>query len=1224
MEPLKILSWNTNSIQNRLIEVQQFVLENSIDIVCLQETKHDKQSRITIPGYSYITKDSLTDKKADGTEIRYRGLITYYKKSIAANKCKNIMLGSGTQVLVLGIYDQKGRRLARIANTYSPACSLNLDSFDVEQQTDPLIIAGDLNAVHPKLGNKKGNKNVNGTKLFNYMSSESCNMRILNGQDATHIQGNKLDYICAVGNFDVQYHCEIVDTLTSDHYGIYAELQMNISFNTKIYPRKKLVVPKKHEDKIRRELDQWHNEYEPVTSDEYNADICNQVEKSINKYSANGIRTQPTPMKRWYNGDEAVKRINKQYIKSKKKWMKNPTNDNLTVFMRLEKQVQEVKLKSREKCWVSFLQTINHNTPQSKIAKNIRIVQGKTKKPPRHINPAGKAEELITQWSTASSTESLPLKVRAAVERRRRKSAEKLVKSLQEVGICDDKPITEEELQKCLKQGKSSSPGIDGITYNVIRFLTTIAGNPILKLYNMIWNGNPIPKAWKKAVIIPIPKPGKPGEFRPISLTSCLCKVFERIILNRLQHLIKNKLAKCIYGFIPGLSTQQCIHRVSAGIGQKYTMFIDLKGAFDKANHNIILTELAKMIKGTLLRLTKQYLEDRISCVYFEGSYSRWAHMELGTPQGGVISPTLFNVIMNVIGSMKLTGATLTIYADDIVIQSNSKENMKKAVNKFTNVCNSIGLVISPEKTKMLAAKERHPLTLTIQGRLIEKVNSYKYMGVVLTKYGSKWDEIKRIKDKITPRLALLWKVACGSVGATVPLVRQLYISMIRSIIDYSSSAIYPLRKTYVNSLEIIQNKAARAILGTPGCVRQEILREEAGLTTIKHRISLMAITQILRSVQAPDDGLTKEALTGNKRTNIKNPWIKAIQTLIKESTLEKYINLPDYGGFSLAPWKIPRLHLTLSSLEEKKEDTLPVLLRQDFYNRLEKLPHDSMQYYTDGSLFQDGRAGCGAVVYYGGTELRNISIRISNDCSTLQSELLGIAAALTLARDREKNIILATDSLSAIQSLTSKKNENETLVRRVLVLVTKLQETGREVHFIWTPSHCGILGNERADQLAREGAHKDIIDYHFPPPVSKLQNSVGRHVLQDYKEHVETMKQTHESVARYYRYTKGVPPLYTSKNLVTRKHQTTHSRLRLQYRYLWEVAPSPKLDSRCKLCRREEKHTLSHYLIECEELKSFRDRNSITDEKGALVALANPTQLLNVLLEHTDFARSR
>ncbi|XP_045122682.1 uncharacterized protein LOC123511125 [Portunus trituberculatus] len=150
--------------------------------------------------------------------------------------------------------------------------------------------------------------------------------------------------------------------------------------------------------------------------------------------------------------------------------------------------------------------------------------------------------------------------------------------------LTDQIPFTENELRMILRPKKSTAPGLDGITYDIIIILASLKGNPILRLYNLIWTDNELSGAWKHAIIIPIPKPERNEEMRPISLTSCVCKVFERMLLQRLQYAITPHLSKTLYGFLPDRSTQHCIHRVKSNVHARYTAFIDLKGAFDRAN----------------------------------------------------------------------------------------------------------------------------------------------------------------------------------------------------------------------------------------------------------------------------------------------------------------------------------------------------------------------------------------------------------------------------------------------------------------------------------------------------------------------------------------------------------------------------------------------------------------------------------------------------------------
>ena len=130
------------------------------------------------------------------------------------------------------------------------------------------------------------------------------------------------------------------------------------------------------------------------------------------------------------------------------------------------------------------METINDKTSQKEIHRKAALAAGKKYKEQVHPNPQKMAEDLITKWSEASSMDNLPLKVRKEVKKRIRHRKNKITKALRSTGIADKNPITEEELSVALKRGKSTVPGEDGITYAVVRFLTTVEGNPVLKLYN--------------------------------------------------------------------------------------------------------------------------------------------------------------------------------------------------------------------------------------------------------------------------------------------------------------------------------------------------------------------------------------------------------------------------------------------------------------------------------------------------------------------------------------------------------------------------------------------------------------------------------------------------------------------------------------------------------------------------------------------------------------------
>ncbi|GFY22198.1 putative RNA-directed DNA polymerase from transposon X-element [Trichonephila clavipes] len=121
--------------------------------------------------------------------------------------------------------------------------------------------------------------------------------------------------------------------------------------------------------------------------------------------------------------------------------------------------------------------------------------------------------------------------------------------------------FTMAELKKALIQAHNTSPGPDGITYTMLRHLHPNSLANILFLFKRVWKEHCFPSSWREAIVISILKPGKvatdPLSYRPIALTSCFCKTFERMVNTRLVYVLEKE--KCISplqsGFRKGRST---------------------------------------------------------------------------------------------------------------------------------------------------------------------------------------------------------------------------------------------------------------------------------------------------------------------------------------------------------------------------------------------------------------------------------------------------------------------------------------------------------------------------------------------------------------------------------------------------------------------------------------------------------------------------------------------
>ena len=178
--------------------------------------------------------------------------------------------------------------------------------------------------------------------------------------------------------------------------------------------------------------------------------------------------------------------------------------------------------------------------------------------------------------------------------------------------------ITMPELRKAIKKlKKKKSPGPDNITNEMIQHLGNTALQKLLDIFNLSWNSGQVPQCWKEAIMIPVLKKGKNKSkaisYRPISLTSCLCKTMERIVNLRLQLYLETEsiLVPEQAGFRQYKSTEDQTTHLTQVIedafqAKKVTLavFIDLQKAFDKVWKDGLLVKLLRSgivpVDGTL------------------------------------------------------------------------------------------------------------------------------------------------------------------------------------------------------------------------------------------------------------------------------------------------------------------------------------------------------------------------------------------------------------------------------------------------------------------------------------------------------------------------------------------------------------------------------------------------------------------------------------------------
>lgn len=259
--------------------------------------------------------------------------------------------------------------------------------------------------------------------------------------------------------------------------------------------------------------------------------------------------------------------------------------------------------------------------------------------------------------------------------------------------------ITKELLEESFKAVKRNrgAAGIDKVSIELYsRYIGTNLSLLLRKLKTRCY----VPKPLKRVFI---PK-GK-GKMRALGIPAVECRVAQEVVRRLINPIFERLFHNNSFGFRPGRNCHQAVKKVKEYLKQGYTHVVDadIKGFFDKIPHNLIMAEVATEIAdGNILQLIERFLK---AGVMEEGQLRPTPK---GTPQGGVISPLLANIVLNPLDhELERNGYKFVRYADDFVILCKSKQQATKALDLVKEILEGkMGLELSPEKTKICSYSE--------------------------------------------------------------------------------------------------------------------------------------------------------------------------------------------------------------------------------------------------------------------------------------------------------------------------------------------------------------------------------------------------------------------------------------------------------------------------------------------------------------------------------------
>ncbi|KAK3543566.1 hypothetical protein QTP70_023888 [Hemibagrus guttatus] len=453
----------------------------------------------------------------------------------------------------------------------------------------------------------------------------------------------------------------------------------------------------------------------------------------------------------WWWNEDVQDSVQRKRL-AKKKWDMDRTEENRQEYKELQRRVKREVSKAKQKAYDELYTRLDTREGEKDLYRLAR-----------QSDRDGKD---VQQVRVIKDRDGRVLTSEECVQRRWKEYFEELMneenereKRVEGENSVEQKvdKIRKDEVRKALKRMKSGKAvGPDDIPVEVWKCLGEAAVEFLTSLFNRVLESERMPEEWRRSVLVPIFK--NKGDvqscsnYRGIKLMSHTMKLWERVVEARLRKVVE--ICEQQYGFMPRKSTTDAIfalrilmEKYRDGQRELHCVFVDLEKAYDRVPREELWYCMRKSrVAEKYVRVVQDIYERSRTAVRCAIGQIEEFKVEVGLHQGSALSPFLFAIVMEHLSEeIRQESPWTMMFADDIVICSESREQVEENLERWRFVLERRGMKVSRSKTEYMCLNEREGSgTVRLQGEEVKKVQEFKYLGSTVQSNGECGKEVKK------------------------------------------------------------------------------------------------------------------------------------------------------------------------------------------------------------------------------------------------------------------------------------------------------------------------------------------------------------------------------------------------------------------------------------------------------------------------------------------------